>query len=176
MAGSASSEEGDFGFQIAPMVDVVFVLMLFFMAAAGSQVVEKELNLNLPAGQGTTTSTTARGVRVEIEADLVALAEQSWQVYDPEAILEAIRQVHAGKKRIPHEVAAQRVGNDEQRDGSEGGEQRPRANDPASGHGRERICAGAAVESADVGRYATAERRPLAEHLRVGLGDRSERR
>ena len=38
------------GFQIAPMVDVVFVLMLFFMASAGMQVVEKELGINLPSG------------------------------------------------------------------------------------------------------------------------------
>ena len=38
------------GFQIAPMVDVFFVLMLFFMASAGMQVVEKELGINLPSG------------------------------------------------------------------------------------------------------------------------------
>ncbi len=51
MAGSVGSEDGDMGFQIAPMVDVVFVLMLFFMASAGSQIVEKELTINLPAGK-----------------------------------------------------------------------------------------------------------------------------
>lgn len=52
MAGSVGSEDGDgdIGFQIAPMVDVVFVLMLFFMASAGMQVVEKELSINLPSG------------------------------------------------------------------------------------------------------------------------------
>lgn len=50
MAGGAGSEDGDIGFQIAPMVDVVFVLMLFFMASAGAQVVEKELTINLPSG------------------------------------------------------------------------------------------------------------------------------
>ena len=50
MAGSVGSEDGDIGFQIAPMVDVVFVLMLFFMACAGSQIVERALNINLPAG------------------------------------------------------------------------------------------------------------------------------
>jgi len=50
MAGSVGSEDGDIGFQIAPMVDVVFVLMLFFMASAGMQVVEKELGINLPSG------------------------------------------------------------------------------------------------------------------------------
>ncbi|MEA3189376.1 MAG: biopolymer transport protein ExbD [Chthoniobacter sp.] len=32
------------------MVDVVFVLMLFFMASAGMQIVEKELGINLPSG------------------------------------------------------------------------------------------------------------------------------
>lgn len=50
MAGNISSEEGDVGFQIAPMVDVVFVLLLFFMAAAGSQVINKELTVMLPSG------------------------------------------------------------------------------------------------------------------------------
>jgi biopolymer transport protein ExbD len=51
MAGSVGSEDGDIGFQIAPMVDVVFVLLLFFMASAGSQIVERELNINLPSGR-----------------------------------------------------------------------------------------------------------------------------
>lgn len=51
MGGSVGSEDGDIGFQIAPMVDVVFVLLLFFMASAGSQIVPKELNINLPSGR-----------------------------------------------------------------------------------------------------------------------------
>ncbi|MDZ4817221.1 MAG: biopolymer transporter ExbD [Verrucomicrobiota bacterium] len=48
---SGGSEDGDLGLQIAPMVDVVFVLMLFFMASAGSQQKEKELGIALP-GKG----------------------------------------------------------------------------------------------------------------------------
>ena len=52
MASGGMSEDGDVGFQIAPMVDVVFVLLLFFMASAGSHVVEKELNISLPSGRG----------------------------------------------------------------------------------------------------------------------------
>lgn len=50
MAGGGTNEDGDVGFQIAPMVDVVFVLLLFFMAAAGSQVIPRELTINLPSG------------------------------------------------------------------------------------------------------------------------------
>ena len=51
MGGGGASEDGDVGFQIAPMVDVVFVLLLFFMASAGSQIIEKELNISLPSGK-----------------------------------------------------------------------------------------------------------------------------
>ena len=51
MSGGGVSEDGDVGFQIAPMVDVVFVLLLFFMASAGSQVIETELNISLPSGR-----------------------------------------------------------------------------------------------------------------------------
>ncbi|MEO6847537.1 MAG: biopolymer transporter ExbD [Chthoniobacterales bacterium] len=51
MASGVNSDDGDIGFQIAPMVDVVFVLLLFFMASAGSQVVERELNVSPPSGQ-----------------------------------------------------------------------------------------------------------------------------
>ena len=55
MAGGGVSEDGDIGFQIAPMVDVVFVLLLFFMASAGSQVLERELNISLPSGRSSTS-------------------------------------------------------------------------------------------------------------------------
>ncbi len=40
--------DGSVGFQIAPMIDVVFVIMLFFMVMAGSVKVERELNTKLP--------------------------------------------------------------------------------------------------------------------------------
>lgn len=40
--------EGTLGFQIAPMIDVVFVIMLFFMVMAGAVKVEKELPFTLP--------------------------------------------------------------------------------------------------------------------------------
>jgi biopolymer transport protein ExbD len=69
MAGSVGSEEGDFGFQIAPMVDVVFVLMLFFMASAGQQVVEKELSMNLPSGQPSAATLPTMPIIVEITND-----------------------------------------------------------------------------------------------------------
>lgn len=52
-----NSNEGNVGFQIAPMIDVVFVIMLFFMVMAGAVKVETELNTTLPGTAESSTST-----------------------------------------------------------------------------------------------------------------------
>ena len=70
MAGSVGSEDGDIGFQIAPMVDVVFVLMLFFMACAGQQVNENELNISLPSGAPANPSSAPKTpILIDISAE-----------------------------------------------------------------------------------------------------------
>ncbi len=51
-----SSSDGNVGFQIAPMIDVVFVIMLFFMVMAGAVKVENELNTVLPGSAETSNS------------------------------------------------------------------------------------------------------------------------
>ncbi len=47
----AGSVDGDHGFQIAPMLDILFVLLLFFMVSAGAQKHETNLSTQLPGGQ-----------------------------------------------------------------------------------------------------------------------------
>ena len=42
------TDNPNMGFQIAPMIDVVFVIMLFFMVMAGAVKVEHELKTALP--------------------------------------------------------------------------------------------------------------------------------
>ena len=49
--------DGNLGFQIAPMIDVVFVIMLFFMVMAGAVKVERELNSKLPGSAETSGPT-----------------------------------------------------------------------------------------------------------------------
>jgi biopolymer transport protein ExbD len=66
---SIGQDDGDVGFQIAPMVDVVFVLMLFFMASASLQVVEKELAMNLPSGVGKPSDVPVTPIIVDIGND-----------------------------------------------------------------------------------------------------------
>lgn len=50
------TSDGNVGFQIAPMIDVVFVIMLFFMVMAGAVKVENELNTTLPGSAETSGS------------------------------------------------------------------------------------------------------------------------
>jgi len=65
MAANPDSADGNLGFQIAPMVDVVFVLMLFFMAIIGADAT-RELQVFLPGQHGRTEPTVAM---VEIGTD-----------------------------------------------------------------------------------------------------------
>jgi len=50
MAGGVG--DGEFGFQIAPMLDILFVLLLFFMVSAGAQKHEASLTTQLPGIRG----------------------------------------------------------------------------------------------------------------------------
>jgi biopolymer transport protein ExbD len=50
MAGGGGSD-GEFGFQIAPMLDILFVLLLLFMVSAGAQKHEASLTTQLPGGK-----------------------------------------------------------------------------------------------------------------------------
>jgi len=64
---ASHSNDGEFGFQIAPMLDVLFVLLLFFMVTAGMQKREATLTIPLP-GPGNGPS-DAVPVNLNITAD-----------------------------------------------------------------------------------------------------------
>ncbi len=67
MAGGGGGESGDFGFQIAPMVDVVFVLLLFFMACAGEKTKEGYFDIGLPS-PGTASPEKVIPIVVDVDA------------------------------------------------------------------------------------------------------------
>ncbi|MCE0484106.1 MAG: biopolymer transporter ExbD [Methylacidiphilales bacterium] len=62
---ASSVGDGEFGFQIAPMLDILFVLLLFFMVSAGAQKHEASLTTQLP-GQGPAGTSP---VQIGIDAD-----------------------------------------------------------------------------------------------------------
>ncbi|MEI7962404.1 MAG: biopolymer transporter ExbD [Verrucomicrobiota bacterium] len=57
MKAFEQDDDGTMGFQIAPMVDVVFVIMLFFMVMAGAVKVENELSTKLPGSAESSPAT-----------------------------------------------------------------------------------------------------------------------
>jgi biopolymer transport protein ExbD len=68
MAGGGGGGEGEFGLQIAPMLDVMFVLLMFFMVMAGQQVKEAELGVSVP-GSGQPSTTAKAPVTIRIAPD-----------------------------------------------------------------------------------------------------------
>ncbi len=65
-----SSSEVNLGFQIAPMIDVVFVIMLYFMVMAGAVQVENAHNTKLPGTVAVDTETLMPDeISVRIEDD-----------------------------------------------------------------------------------------------------------
>lgn len=65
-----ASAEVNLGFQIAPMIDVVFVIMLYFMVMAGAVQVENAHNTKLPGTVQTDTDTALPDeIAVRVEDD-----------------------------------------------------------------------------------------------------------
>lgn len=89
MAASVHTTDGDVGFQIAPLIDVVFVLMLFFMALAGLRVKETPLLADLPGRGG---SSAPGIIAIEIGAD-GALAGNGRAFPSPAALREWLAEI-----------------------------------------------------------------------------------
>ncbi len=69
MAGGGS-EEGEFGLQIAPMLDVMFVLLLFFMVGAGANASkEGELGIKVPGQAATNQTSTEQPIVLSIDSE-----------------------------------------------------------------------------------------------------------
>ena len=78
------TSEVHLGFQIAPMVDVVFVIMLFFMVLAGSVKVENSHNTKLPGTEETKEATSLPDeIAIRIEDDGQVLLNED-QIDTPE--------------------------------------------------------------------------------------------
>ena len=73
MAANLHSNDGDLGFQVAPMVDVVFVLMLFFLASAAFQDREFDLDAALPVPAHPGTSPIAIDVSIASDGSVYLL-------------------------------------------------------------------------------------------------------
>ena len=70
MSGNSRYQsDGDLGFQIAPMLDVIFVIMLFFMTLAGDKKVETQLKMTLPSSEPSQNDTQDTPMEESIAID-----------------------------------------------------------------------------------------------------------
>lgn len=66
----ARTAQQEQSFQLAPMVDILFVLLIFFLVTSSFQEVEKELSVALPkAGSASDVSQAGRDVIINIKKD-----------------------------------------------------------------------------------------------------------
>ncbi len=63
-------QDPELGFQIAPMIDVVFVIMLFFMIKAGDRQVETELKMTLPSEEQSIDPDAATPMEEQVAVDV----------------------------------------------------------------------------------------------------------
>jgi biopolymer transport protein ExbD len=74
----------DIGFQIAPMIDVVFVIMLFFMVKVGARQTETEIKSKLPGSAETSTSVTGlEALEETIAIDENGMISHNDELLDP---------------------------------------------------------------------------------------------
>ena len=93
MAGGGGGEEGEFGLQIAPMLDVMFVLLLFFMVAAGAAATkEGELGIQIPGeSKAAANSTVAQPFIIEIDSVGNVLMNRSPVATPDDSKLQSLR-------------------------------------------------------------------------------------
>jgi biopolymer transport protein ExbD len=96
MRQQENKSAGDVGFQIAPMIDVVFVIMLFFMVMAGAVKIEFELKIKLPGDPAETTAPQEAPDELTIsitEAGQVAINENNVDKPDSKTLRELFGEV-----------------------------------------------------------------------------------
>ena len=101
-----SSSTVNLGFQIAPMVDVVFVIMLFFMVVAGSVSVEKRHNMQIPVKGDLGKLTDEIAIRID-DAGQLFLNEDPLDSPESKALpelTENLKQLQANSKATQNDL------------------------------------------------------------------------
>ncbi len=101
-----SSSTVNLGFQIAPMVDVVFVIMLFFMVVAGSVSVEKRHHMQIPVRGDHGKLTDEIAIRID-DAGQLYLNEDPLDSPESKALpelTENLKQLQANSKATQNDL------------------------------------------------------------------------
>lgn len=101
----------DVGFQIAPMIDVVFVIMLFFMVKVGARQTETEIKSKLPGSAETSTSVEGlEPLEESIMIDQDGVISHNDEILDPGSVKDGdLAQLKDRMKRLAEQGKADKT-------------------------------------------------------------------
>lgn len=70
MAGGGEKSDGDVGFQIAPMIDLILVMLVFFMSTVALKQIENELGIQLPGTGSVKDTQSSQKVEQTVSIDV----------------------------------------------------------------------------------------------------------
>ena len=82
----------DIGFQIAPMIDVVFVILLFFMVKIGSRQIESSIPAQLPMAETPDSIPGLTALEETVEIDENGALMHNQEILDPTRDLPQLKE------------------------------------------------------------------------------------
>lgn len=87
MAGGGGGGDGEPEFQIAPMIDVLLVLLIFFMSITTAQVLKVDTNITLPVAEHGSKKDNARSEAI-VNVRWEAAKKKAFYTYDDKPFVE----------------------------------------------------------------------------------------
>ncbi len=98
--------DSDVSIDLTPMIDVVFLLLIFFMVST-TFTKESHLEITLPESSGEPAKTTVKEIEVVINAKgEYSLNERALVNNQPETLRKAIEDLAAGDNKMPFIITA----------------------------------------------------------------------
>jgi biopolymer transport protein ExbD len=110
MSSSTESAEGDVEFQIAPMIDLILVLLVFFMTTVAVKQVENELGIGLPGGQLDSNTTVEMKIAINSDGSVSLNSEDIANVSDKDLVklrTKLSEQVQFFNDKVPVVISAE---------------------------------------------------------------------
>jgi len=95
-------EEGDGMFQIAPMIDIVFIMLTFFVAVFGMQQTEREMEVRPPvSSSGTVVSRTPYDIVINVKQDgSLTVNRRVWTIAELRDRLQMLSSASGGQTTV----------------------------------------------------------------------------